>query len=76
MRVHLARTYLALGEQLAWIRDFPRAFAALARSRGILEGLTAENPDDASYRVSLADCDKELGIAEGEAGELDRAWST
>ena len=72
VRVHLAQTYLALGEQLAWIREFPRAFAALARSRGILWKLHGEKAADASYRFRLADCDRELGIAEGEAGELDR----
>jgi serine/threonine-protein kinase len=72
VRAHLAQTYLALGEQLAWIREFPRAFAALGRSREILRKLRDANSADASYRVRLADCDRELGIAEGEAGELDR----
>ena len=72
MRVQLARTCLALGEQFAWIRDFPRAFAALARSRDILKRLEAEKPGDVSYRVALAECDKELGIAEGDGGERDR----
>ena len=72
VRVHLARSYLGLGEQLARIPDFPRAFAALARSREILKGLEAEKPAEVSYRVSLAECDKELGIAEGEGGEPDR----
>jgi eukaryotic-like serine/threonine-protein kinase len=73
-RVHLARTYLALGEQFTWLREFPRAFAALRRSREILMRLQGEKTADASYKVSLADCNRQLGIAEGEAGEFDRGF--
>src|SRR5262249_11399583 len=40
--------------------------------RDILMKLHGERRADASYRFSLADCDCELGVAEGEAGELDR----
>ena len=53
-------------------QGLPRAFDALARSRDILKGLQAQKPNDASYRVALAECDKELGIAEGEGGGPDR----
>jgi serine/threonine-protein kinase len=72
VRARLARVYLALGAQHTWSRDFPPAFAAFGRSRDILMKLHGERRADASYRFSLADCDCELGVAEGEAGELDR----
>ena len=71
-RARLALTHLALGEQLAWIREFSRAFPALVHSREILTRLHAERPDEASYTAYLADCDRELGRAQGEAGEYEK----
>jgi serine/threonine-protein kinase len=72
VRAGLARVYLALGELHAGSLDFPAAFAAFGRSRDVLMKLHGERRSDASYRFNLADCDCELGIAEGDAGELDR----
>jgi tetratricopeptide (TPR) repeat protein len=72
VRARLGRAYLALGEQLAWIRDVPRAFNALTRSREILKILRGANPEDVSYQASLAECDRELGVAEGDGGDFDR----
>jgi serine/threonine-protein kinase len=72
LRAGLGRAYLALGEQFAWIHDFPRAFTALTRSRELLKGLNEAKPADVSYRISLADCDREFGIAEGDGGQPDR----
>lgn len=73
IRVHLARATMALGEQLTRLPDFPRAFETLGRAREMMRRVVDERPDDASARLSLAECDKELGIAEGEGGEPDRA---
>ena len=72
LRVRLAQTYLGLGEQLSWSREFPRAFPALVHAREILMSLHAERPAEASYTVLLADCDRELGRAQGEAGEYEK----
>ena len=67
--VRLAQSLQALGEQYAAIRKFPPALAALGRSRAILKTLADEPAADSSLRASLALCDKELGIAEGEDGK-------
>jgi serine/threonine protein kinase/tetratricopeptide (TPR) repeat protein len=73
VRMQLARTYMALGEQFTATQDFPRAFDALSRSRGLLAGLEAEAPGDVSHRFDLAVCIKDLGIAEANGGTPERA---
>ncbi len=54
----------------------PQLSAGLCRagaSREILKQLLAEKPAAGPIRLSLADCDRELGIALGEGGKPDRA---
>ncbi len=64
---------MALGEQVTRLPDYPRAFEALRKSRLMMRQLVADLPDDPSYRLALAECDKELGIAESEGSEPDHA---
>jgi serine/threonine-protein kinase len=62
LRGHLAQSYLALGrlQNTGLVLDLDGAAKSLARARALLEPLAAENPLEARFQSSLADCYSEI----------------
>ena len=67
-RGHVADCYLAIGERLTADKDFPAAIRPLESARAILEPIAAKHPDVSADEESLAECYKEMGIAQAGQG--------
>ena len=68
----MADCHLAIGERLTADKDFPAAIRPLESARAILEPIAAKHPDVAAYEESLAECYKEMGIAQAGQGFPER----